>query len=115
MAKEPVNTPYENALPTNIDIHISITGHDVDDDFNPTPVEATFDANTTAIVYTLNGDTRRVSFAILGGISDSILYDLLKQFHEVAPEQLRKAITSYLVLQTLKYKLDDETNDEEEK
>lgn len=114
MAKEPVNTPDENTLPTPIDIHISITGHGVDDDFNPVPVDKTFNANTTAIVYTLNGDTHRVGFAILGGISDSILYDLLKQFHKVAPEQLRKAITGYLVLQTLKYKPDDETNDEEE-
>lgn len=108
------STPDENALPTPIDIHISITGHGVDDDFNPAPVDTTFDANTTAIVYTLNGDTHRASFALLGGISDSIMYDLLKQFHKVAPEALRKAITGYLVLQTLKYKPDDETNDEEE-
>lgn len=114
MAKEPVNTPYENALPTPIDIHISITGHGADDDFNPVPVDTTFNANTTAIVYTLNGDTHNVGFAILGGISVSILYDLLKQFHKVAPGALRKAITGYLVSQTLKYKPDDETNDEEE-
>lgn len=98
MAKEPVNTPYENALPTPIDIHISITGHGVDDDFNPVTVDTTLNANTTAICYTLNGDTHRVSFAILGAISDSILYDLLKQFHEVAPGALRKAITGYLVM-----------------
>lgn len=114
MAKEPVNAPYENALPTPIDIHISITGHGVDDDFNPAPVDNTFDANTTAIVYTLNGDTHRANFALLGGISDSIMYDLLKQFHKVAPEALRKAIAVYLFSQTLKYKPDDETNDEEE-
>lgn len=114
MAKEPVSTPDENTLPTPIDIHISITGHGVDDDFNPVTVDTTFDANTTAIVYTLNGDTHRAGFALLGGISDSILYDLLKQFLKVAPGALRKAITCYLVSQTLKCKLDDETNDEEE-
>lgn len=114
MAKEPVNTPDENALPTPIDIHISITGHGVDDDFNPAPVDTTFDANTTAIVYTLNGDTHRAGFALFGGISDSILYDLLKQFHKLAPGAFRKAITWYLVSQTLKCKPDDETNDEEE-
>ena len=106
------STPDENALPTPIDIHISITGHGVDDDFNPVPVDTTFDANTTAIVYTLNGDTHNAGFALLGGISDAILYDLLKQFHKVAPEALRKAITGYLVLQTLKYKLDDEEEEE---
>lgn len=114
MAKEPINTPSEKALPTPIDIHISITGHGVDDDFNPVPVDTTFDANTTAIVYTLNGDTDRVGFALLGGISDSIMYDLLKRFHKVVPGALRKAITRYLVSQTLKYKLDDETNNDEE-
>lgn len=114
MAKEPINTPDENTLPTPIDIHISITGHGVDDDFNPVPVDTTFDANTTAIVYTLNGDTHNAGFALLGGISDAILYDLLKQFHKVAPGSLRKALTSYLVMQTLKCKLDDETNDEKE-
>lgn len=114
MAKEPVNTPDENALPTPIDIHISITGHGVDDGFNPVLVDKTFNANTTAIVYTLNGDTHSAGFALLGGISGSIMYDLLKQFHDVAPKQLRKAITCYLVSQTLKCKPDDETNDEEE-
>lgn len=114
MAKEPVNTPDENALPTPIDIHISITGHGVDDDFNPVPVDKTFNANTTAIVYTLNGDTHNAGFALLGGISDSILYDMFKQFHKLVPEAFRKAITGYLVSQTLKYKPDDETNDEEE-
>lgn len=114
MAKEPVNTPDENALPTPIDIHISITGHGVDDDFNPVPVDKTFNANTTAIVYTLNGDTHNAGFALLGGISDSILYDMFKQFHKVAPGAFCKAITCYLVSQTLKCKPDDETNDEEE-
>lgn len=108
------STPDENALPTPIDIHISITGHAVDDDFNTVPVDKTFNANTTAIVYTLNGDTHSAGFALLGGISGSIMYDLLKQFHNVAPEAFRKAITGYLVSQTLKYKPDDETNDEEE-
>lgn len=114
MAKEPVNTPSENALPTPIDIHISITGHGVDDDFNPAPVDETFNANTTAIVYTLNGETHRVGFALLGGISGSILYDLLDQLHKVAPDAIREAITGYLLMQTLKCKSDDETNDEEE-
>ena len=114
MAKEPVNTPYENALPTPIDIHISITGHGIDDDFNPVPVDKTFNANTTAIVYTFNGDTHNGGFALLGGLSDFILYDLLKQFHKATPGALRKAITCYLVSQTLKYKPDDETDDEEE-
>lgn len=114
MAKETVNTPNENTLPTPIDIHISITGHGVDDDFNPVPVDETFNANTTAIVYTLNGDTHNVGFALLGGISDSILYDMFKQFHKVVPGAFRKAITGYLVKQTLKHELDDETNDEEE-
>lgn len=112
MAKEPVNTPSEKAMPTPIDIHISITGHGVDDDFNPVPVDTTLNANTTAICYTLNGDTHHTNFALLGGISDSIMYDLLKQFHKVAPRALRNAC--YLVSQTLKYKPDDETNDEEE-
>ena len=114
MAKEPVNTPDENTLPTPIDIHISITGHGVDDDFNPAPVDETFNANTTAIVYTLNGDTHRVDFALLGGISNSIMYDLLKHLHKAAPGAIRNALTGYLVSQTLKYKPDDETNDEEE-
>ena len=114
MAKEPGNTPYENALPTPIDIHINITGHSVDDDFNPVPVDTTLNANTTAICYTLNGDTHDSSFALLGGISGSIMYDLIKQLHKVAPDALREAITVYLVLQKLKYKPDDETNDEEE-
>ena len=114
MAKEPINTPSEKALPTPIDIHISITGHGVDDDFNSIPVDTTLNANTTAIVYTLNGDTHNAGFALLGGVSGSILYDLLKQFHKVAPDALREALTGYLVLQTLKYKLDDETNDEKE-
>lgn len=114
MAKEPLNTPDENTLPTPIDIHISITGHGVDDDFNPVPVDKTFNANTTAIVYTLNGDTHNVGFALLGGISDSILYDMFKQFHKVVPGAFRKAITGYLVSQMLKYKLDDEPNVEEE-
>lgn len=108
MAKEPLNTPDENTLPTPIDIHISITGHGVDDDFNPTNVDTTLNANTTAIVYTLNGDTHNVGFALLGGISDSILYDMFKQFHKVVPGAFRKAITGYLVSQMLKYKLDDE-------
>ena len=108
MAKEPVNTPDENTLPTPIDIHISITGHGVDDDFNPVPVGKTFNANTTAIVYTLNGDTHNAGFALLGGISDSILYDMFKQFHKVVPGAFRKAITGYLVSQMLKYKPDDE-------
>ena len=112
MAKEPVNTPSENALPTPIDIHISITGHGVDDDFNPVPVDKTFNANTTAIVYTLNGDTHNAGFALLGGISDSILYNMFKQFHKVVPGLFRKAITGYLVSQTLKYKLDDEEEEE---
>lgn len=114
MAKEPVNTPDENTLPTPIDIHISITGHGVDDDFNPVPVDKTFNANTTAIVYTLNGDTRSAGFALLGGVSGSIMYDLIKQLHKVAPDALREAITGYLVMHTLKRKPDDETNDEEE-
>lgn len=114
MAKEPINTPSEKALPTPIDIHISITGHCVDDDFNPIPVDETFTATTSAIVYTLNGDTHKVGFALLGGVSGSILYDLLKQFHKVAPDALHEALTRYLVMQTLKYKLDDETNDEKE-
>lgn len=114
MAKEPVNTPYEKSLPTPIDIHISITGHGVDDDFNTIPVDTTLNANTTAIVYTLNGDTHNAGFALLGGVSGSIMYDLLKQLHKVAPDALREAITGYLVIQTLKYKPDDETNDEEE-
>lgn len=108
------STPDEKALPTPIDIHISITGNGVDDDFNPVHVDTTFDANTTAICYTLNGDTRKVGFTILGGVSGSILYSLIKQLHKVAPDALREAITGYLVMQTLKYKLDDETNDEEE-
>lgn len=108
MAKEPVNTPDENTLPTPIDIHISITGHGVDDDFNPVPVDKTFNANTTAIVYTLNGDTHDAGFALLGGISDSILYDMFKQFHKVVPGAFRKAITSYLISQTLINKPDDE-------
>lgn len=112
MAKKPVNTPDENTLPAPIDIHISITGHGVDDDFNPVPVDTTLNANTTAIVYTLNGDTGRVGFALLGGISGSILYDLLKQFHNVAPGALREAITGYLVKQTLKCKPDDEEEEE---
>ena len=112
MAKEPVNTPDENTLPTPIDIHISITGHGVDDDFNPVPVDTTLNANTTAIVYTLNGDTHNAGFALLGGISDSILYDMFKQFHKVVPGAFRKAITGYLVSQTLKYKLDDEEEEE---
>ena len=112
MAKEPVNTPYENALPTPIDIHISITGHGVDDDFNPAPVDTTLNANTTAIVYTLNGDTHNAGFALLGGVSGSIMYNLIKQLHKVAPDALREAITGYLVLHTLKYKLDDEEEDE---
>lgn len=114
MAKEPVNTPDENTLPTPIDIHISITGHGVDDDFNPAPVDTTLNANTTAIVYTLNGDTHNAGFALLGGVSGSIMYSLIKQLHKVAPDALREAITGYLVLHTLKYKLDDEPNDEEE-
>lgn len=114
MAKEPVNTPDENTLPTPIDIHISITGHGVDDDFNPVPVDKTFNANTTAIVYTLNGDTHNAGFALLGGISGSILYGMIKQLHKIAPDALREALTGYLVMQTLKYKPDDETNDEEE-
>lgn len=114
MAKEPVNTPDENTLPTPIDIHISITGHGVDDDFNPAPVDTTLNANTTAIVYTLNGDTHNAGFALIGGVSASIMYDLIKQLHKVAPDALREAITGYLVLHTLKYKLDDEPNDEEE-
>lgn len=112
MAKKPVNTPDENTLPTPIDIHISITGHGVDDDFNPAPVDETFNANTTAIVYTLNGDTHNVGFALLGGISGSILYDLIKQLHKLAPDALREAITGYLVKQTLKCKLDDEEEEE---
>ena len=114
MAKEPVNTPDENALPTPIDIHISITGHGVDDDLNPTNVDTTLNANTTAICYTLNGDTHNAGFTFLGAVSGSIMYDLIKQLHKVAPDALREAITGYLVLQTLKYKPDDETNDEEE-
>ena len=114
MAKEPVNTPYENALPTPIDIHINITGHALDDDFNPVPVDTTLNANTTAICYTLNGDTHNASFALLGVVSGSIMYDLIKQLHKVAPDALREAITDYLVIQTLKYKPDDETDDEEE-
>lgn len=114
MAKEPVNIPDENTLPTPIDIHISITGHGVDDDFNPDPVDETFNANTTAIVYTLNGDTHNASFALVGGVSGSIMYNLIKQLHKAAPGALRKAITGYLVIQTLKCKPDDETNDEEE-
>ena len=108
MAKEPVNTPDENALPTPIDIHINITGHGVDDDFNPVTVDTTLNANTTAICYTLNGDTHNAGFALLGGISDSILYDMFKQFHKVVPGAFRKAITGYLVSQMLKYKPDDE-------
>lgn len=36
------STPDENTLPTPIDIHISITGHGVDDDFNPVPVRDYF-------------------------------------------------------------------------
>ena len=108
------STPDENALPTPIDIHISITGHGVDDDFNPVPVDTTFDANTAAIVYTLNGDTHRVCFALLGGISGSILYNLIEQLHKAAPDALREALTRYLLMQTLKCKPDDETNDEEE-
>lgn len=112
MAKEPVNTPDENTLPTPIDIHINITGHGVDDDFNPVPVDTTLNANTTAIVYTLNGDTHNAGFALLGGISGSILYVLIKQLHKVAPDALREALTGYLVMQTLKYKLDDEEEEE---
>ena len=112
MAKEPVNTPSEKALPTPIDIHINITGHGVDDDFNPVPVDTTLNANTTAIVYTLNGDTGRVGFAFLGSVSGSIMYDLIKQLHKLAPDALREAITGYLVMQTLKYKLDDEEEEE---
>ena len=112
MAKEPVNTPDENTLPTPIDIHISITGHGVDDDFNPVSVDTTLNANTTAICYTLNGDTHNVGFALLGCISGSILYDLIKQLHKAAPDALREAITDYLVMQTLKYKLDDEEEEE---
>lgn len=111
MAKEPVNTPDENTLPTPIDIHISITGHGVDDDFNPVPIDKTFNANTTAIVYTLNGDTHNAGFALLGGISDSILYDMFKQFHKVVPGAFRKAITGYLISQ-IKYKPDDEEEEE---
>lgn len=114
MAKKPVNTPDENTLPTPIDIHISITGHGLDDDFNPVPVDKTFNANTTAIVYTLNGDTHNTCFALLGGISGSILYGMIKQLHKIAPDALREALTGYLVMHTLKYKPDDETNDEEE-
>ena len=114
MAKEPVNTPSEKSMPTPIDIHINITGHGVDDDFNPVPVDTTLNANTTAICYTLNGDTHNADFAFLGGVSGSIMYDLIKQLHKVAPDALREAITGYLVIQTLKYKHDDETNDEEE-
>lgn len=112
MAKKPVNTPDENTLPTPIDIHISITGHGIDDDFNPAPVDETFNANTTAIVYTLNGDTHNAGFALLGGISGSILYDLIKQLHKLAPDALREALTGYLVMQTLKCKLDDEEEEE---
>lgn len=101
MAKEPINTPSEKALPTPIDIHISITGHGVDDDFNPVPVDTTFDANTTAIVYTFNGDTHNAGFALLGGISGSILYDLLKQLHKAAPEAFREALAVHLLSKTL--------------
>ena len=112
MAKEPVNTPDEKALPTPIDIHINITGHGVDDDFNPVLVDTTLNANTTAICYTLNGDTHNAGFALLGGVSGSIMYDLIKQLHKVAPDALREAITGYLVIQTLKFKLDDEEEEE---
>lgn len=108
------STPDENALPTPIDIHISITGHGIDDDFNPVPVDTTLNANTTAIVYTLSGDTHNAGFALFGGVSGSILYDMIKQLHKVAPDALREALTGYLVLQTLNSKLDDETNDEKE-
>lgn len=113
MAKEPINTPSEKALPTPIDIRINITGHGVDDDFNPVPVDKTFNANTTAIVYTFSGDTRNAGFALLGGISGSILYDLLKQFHKVAPEAFREALAIHLLSSTLRPDHNDKSNEEE--
>lgn len=107
------STPDENALPTPIDIHISITGHGVDDDFNPVPVDTTFNANTTAIVYTLSGDTHNAGFALLGGVSGSILYDLLKQLHKTAPDALQEALTGFLILHLLGPDSDDKSNEEE--
>lgn len=113
MAKEPINTPSENALPAPIDIGIHITGHCVDDDFNPLPVDETFTATTSAIVYTLNGDTHNAGFALLGGVSGSILYDLLNQLHKTAPDALQEALTGFLILHLLGPDSDDKSSKED--
>lgn len=107
------STPDENALPAPIDIGIHITGHCVDDDFNPLPVDETFTATTSAIVYTLNGDTGKSGFGLLGGVSGSILYDLLKQLQKSAPDALQEALTGFLILRLLGPDSDDKSNEEE--
>ncbi len=115
MAKEPVNPPgEENTLPAPIDIGIHITGHCVDDDFNPLPVDETLTATTSAIVYTLEGDTHRAGFALLGGVSRSILYDFFKQLQKSAPEAFQEALTGFLILKAFKPESDDKPNNEEE-
>lgn len=115
MAKEPVNTPGEgNVLPAPIDIGIHITGHCVDDNFNPLPVDETLTATTSAIVYTLEGDTHRAGFALLGVVSRSILHDFFKQLQKSEPEAFREAITGFILLHLLGPDSGDKSNNEEE-
>ena len=115
MAKETVNTPgEENTLPAPIDVSIHISGHCVDDDFNPLPVDETLTATTSAIVYTLEGDTHRAGFALLGGVSRSILHDFFKQLQYSAPVAFREALTGFILLHLLGPDSGDKSNNEEE-